>query len=334
MTVTQQWPALGTYAQLVVDDERVALDALAIAQRLVADVDATCSRFRADSDLTRASEHAGDWVRVDPLLVRAVDAALDAARSTDGLVDPTLGRQLSALGYDRDLRLVRAGTTGSTPPSAPGAGAAAAGLPTATAGPAAAADVPPRWGAWRDVQTDPDGWLMVPEGCALDLGATGKAFAADLVAHAVVDALGGSVIVSLGGDVAAVTAPQHGGWQVLVSDTEGGDLDAAGQVVVLTNGGLATSSTRHRRWKHRGAPVHHILDPRSGLPADELIVSATVCASSCVEANAASTAAVILGRDAAGWLADRDVSALLVDCTGRATRLAGWPEPAEVAAAC
>lgn len=312
---TQQWRALGTYAQIVVDDDHAAADALRIAQRLVTAVDETCSRFRPDSDLSQASARAGEWVKVDPLLVQAVDAGLYAARSTGGLVDPTLGRQLVELGYDRDLRLVRsqAGLRAQTEPA-----------PTPR----------PAGGAWREVGTDPAGWLKVPAGSALDLGATGKAFAADLVATAVVAELGCSVIVSLGGDVAAATVREHTGWQVLVSDTEGGDLDAPGQVVVLANGGLATSSTRHRRWTSHGSPVHHILDPRTGRPAEEFIVSATVCATSCLEANAASTAAIILGRDAAAWLSERNLAALLVEADGRSTRCDGWPSVEQVAAAC
>lgn len=313
--VTQQWTALGTYAQIVVDDDAAASRALEVAQRLVAEIDATCSRFRADSDLSRASARAGSWVKVDPLLVRAVEAALGAARATDGLVDPTLGRHLVELGYDRDLRLVRQGT----------------GVPPHDVVPA-----PGQPGAhrWREVGTDAEGWVRVPAGCALDLGATGKAFAADLVAQAVVAELGCSVVVSLGGDVAAISLSQRAGWQVLVNDTDHGDLTSAGQIVLLTNGGLATSSTRHRRWTHRGAAVHHILDPRTGRPADELVVSATVCAASCVEANAASTAAIILGHDAPAWLSERGLSSLLVDVDGQATRCADWPQALEVSAAC
>lgn len=313
---TQQWAALGTYAQIAVDDESAAPHALELAKRLVADIDATCSRFRPDSDLSRASARAGSWVKVDPLLVRAVEAALGAARSTGGLVDPTLGRHLVELGYDRDLHLVRQGI---------------AALPTDNVVRPAA---PPGAHRWREVGTDTEGWIRVPAGCALDLGATGKAFAADLVAEAVVAEFGCSVIVSLGGDVAAVSLSRLAGWQVLVSDTDRGDLASEGQVVLLTHGGLATSSTRHRRWTHGGAAVHHIVDPRTGRPADEVVVSATVCAASCVEANAASTAAIILGRAAPEWLSQRGLSSLLVDVDGQATRCAGWPQALEVAAAC
>ena len=153
MPHTHEWSALGTYAQLVVDD---GLDASPrrsmIAKRLVDSIDATCSRFRPDSDLSRASAAAGTWVEVDPLLVQAVDAALVAARSTDGLVDPTLGRALVALGYDRDLDLVRADSY------------AVVGGPTTSTGDerknavsGAGDGFGPLGGRWLEVETDPDG---------------------------------------------------------------------------------------------------------------------------------------------------------------------------------
>jgi thiamine biosynthesis lipoprotein len=142
------------------------------------------------------------------------------------------------------------------------------------------------------------------------------------------------VIVSLGGDVSAVSRDPRNGWQVLVSDTDGGDLDAPGQVVTLRSGGMATSSTRHRRWTQAGTSRHHIVDPRTGQPAAEVLVTATVCAPSCVDANAASTAAIILGEQAAGWLESRDMSALLVEADGSAVRCARWPAPNRVGALC
>jgi len=323
MSRAHEWSALGTYAQLVVDDDVDDQAALTVATRLVEAVDATCSRFRPDSDLSRASAAAGTWVEVDPLLVRAVDAALEAARSTDGLVDPTLGRALVELGYDRDLALVR--DVSRREMSMVGEGAARTGDQRAVGIVTTQLRPDPRLGMWTELETDPTGWIRVPAGCALDLGATGKAFAADLVADAVVLAVGGSVIVSLGGDVAAVCDDERTAWPVLVSDTEGPTIDVPGEMVMLGTGGLATSSTRHRRWTQDGAAVHHILDPRTGRPAATNVASVTVRAASCVEANAASTAAVILGADAPGWLEQRGFAALLVDQDGGATRCGGWP---------
>ena len=74
--------------------------------------------------------------------------------------------------------------------------------------------------------------------------------------------------------------------------------------------------------------LHHILDPRTGLPAEPVWRTVSVAAGSCVDANAASTAAVIRGRRALGWLAQLGLPARLVDATGVVFTVAGWPDEA------
>lgn len=294
------WAALGTRVELVVADPAVLGRAVALARRMLDDVDRTCSRFRPDSDLSRANAAAGRRVRIDPLLVDALEAALWAARVTDGLVDPTLGAVLTRLGYDRTFRLVVSTAAGHGP----------ATLPVAYAG-----------GAWRALQVDPDGAVLVPAGCALDLGATGKAFAADLVARRLTEQLGGGAVVSVGGDVAV--APLDGAqWPVAVGEEPG---DPATQTVSIGAGGLATSTTLRRRWTRDGVPVHHLVDPRTGRPADTTWRTASVAATSCVAANTASTAAILLGDDAPAWLREHDLPARLVSRGGTVLRTPGWP---------
>jgi thiamine biosynthesis lipoprotein len=75
--------------------------------------------------------------------------------------------------------------------------------------------------------------------------------------------------------------------------------------------------------------LHHILDPRTGRPAEPVWRTVSVAADSCADANAASTAAIIRGRAALGWLAKLAVPARLVEATGVVFTVAGWPdEPA------
>jgi thiamine biosynthesis lipoprotein len=97
------------------------------------------------------------------------------------------------------------------------------------------------------------------------------------------------------------------------------------ELIAIRDGGLATSSTAARRWKRGGDVLHHILDPRTGLPAEPVWRTVSVKASSCADANAASTAAVIRGRRAPGWLAGLGLPARLVDATGVVFTVAGWP---------
>ena len=179
---------------------------------------------------------------------------------------------------------------------------------------------PPTPNRWRDIRTDPDGSLRIPPGTALDLGATGKAWAADLIAAAYDEHLHGSAIVSVGGDL-CISAPDGTPWSVAVTDRP----DGAPVLVGLDRGGLTTSSTLVRRWTRRGAQRHHLLDPRTGLPAPEVWRTVTATGATCTAANTASTAAVVLGAEAPAWLEEHDVTARLVSRVGSVRTVGAWP---------
>jgi thiamine biosynthesis lipoprotein len=100
-------------------------------------------------------------------------------------------------------------------------------------------------------------------------------------------------------------------------------------VVAIRDGGLATSSTTARRWQRGGDVLHHILDPRTGLPAAPVWRTVSVAAASCADANTAATAAVIRGRQAPAWLASLGLPARLVEPDGTVLTVAGWPADPE-----
>jgi FAD:protein FMN transferase len=180
--------------------------------------------------------------------------------------------------------------------------------------------------AWRQVGIDPAGAVMVPLGVALDLGSTGKAYAADLVAAQVADQVGTGLIISVGGDVAIGIVGRPAelvDWPISVGELP----DAQAQeTVMLQRGGLATSGTMNRRWKRGGQVVHHLLDPRTGRPVRASWRTVTVAGPSCVAANTASTASIVMAGDAPDWLAERGLPARLVSTDGEVVRVAGWPE--------
>ena len=300
------WRALGTLVQLVVTEPESLTEARRLLEADLDEVDAACSRFRADSELRKLRTAQGRPVRLSPLLAEAIAVALRAARLTDGDVDPTVGAAMSAVGYDRDFdRMPRTG-----PPLA---------VTTRT--------VP----GWREVHLEGQN-LTMPEGIQLDLGATAKAWAADRSATRIAGQLGCGVLVSLGGDIAVAGPVPAGGWRVRVQDVTGSPTDPpAGPyaLIAIQAGGLATSSTAARRWQRGGDVLHHILDPRTGRPADAVWRTVSVAADSCADANAASTAAVVRGRAALGWLAGLGLPARLVDATGVVFTVAGWPEDAQ-----
>jgi thiamine biosynthesis lipoprotein len=156
----------------------------------------------------------------------------------------------------------------------------------------------------------------------LDLGATAKGLAADLAASAA-GARCDAALVSLGGDVATAGTMA---WPVLVADTT--DLDSTernGEVITLYRGGLATSGTRARRWSRGGQIVHHLLDPRTAMPTTGPWQTASVLADTCLRANVASTAAIVLGVQAQPWLKERGFSARLVGEDGSVLHVGDWP---------
>jgi thiamine biosynthesis lipoprotein len=304
------WRAIGTSVHLLVTDLRALAPARRILTEDLAALDAACSRFRAGSEImTLDGAPAGGRgrttpVRISPLLAGALAVALRAARLTDGDVDPTVGGALSAAGYDRDFALVRR----DGPPvrltvrSVPG---------------------------WREVELDEAaGLVSLPGGTQLDLGATAKAWAADRAAARIAAELGCGALVNLGGDIAVAGAPPRGGWRIRVQDVTGRPEDpptGPSAVIAIHSGGLATSSTAARRWRRGGDVLHHILDPRSGLPAAPVWRTASVAAATCVDANAASTAAIIRGEAAPAWLAGLRLPARLVAESGAVVHLGGWP---------
>jgi FAD:protein FMN transferase len=300
------WTALGTQVWLLVTDPAQLAEGRRLLTADLAEVDAACSRFRPDSELMRLDQaaHPTGPVQLSPLLAEAVAVALRAAELTDGDVDPTIGNALAVIGYDRDFALLPA----DGPPV----------TLTVRAAP-----------GWRLVHLDEQHRLLTrPPGMTLDLGATAKAWAADRSAARLADALGCGVLVGLGGDIAVAGQPPDGGWRIRVQDVTGRPEDppaGPAALVAIQSGGLATSSTTARRWRRGGTALHHILDPRTGLPAPEYWRTVSVAAASCADANTASTAAIIKGKGAVDWLANLGMPARLVDTAGNVQTIAGWP---------
>ena len=320
--------ALGTTARVVVWPPNWMGRVLAAVDAELELLDEQASRFRHDSEISRLHDAlvlpagVGDpplqgSCIVSEGLAEAIAVALAAAEWTGGLVDPTVGGAICGLGYDRDFAALPQGTAGQAAPPEPGY-------------------VP----GWQWVRLD-GRRLRLATGVRLDLGATAKGLGSDRAARAAAECVpGGGVLVSLGGDIAVAGEAPLGGWPVLVSDEpekQGQDpavrgtrrvfppQEPLGQVVRLPAGALATSSIRCRQWRRGGRTMHHIVDPRTGLPATGPWRTASVAAANCAEANAAATAAIVAGEQAAGWLAAQDLPARLVGHDGSVHLLGGWP---------
>ncbi|HZC62520.1 MAG TPA: FAD:protein FMN transferase [Streptosporangiaceae bacterium] len=298
--------ALGTTARIVVWPPGHADAALTAVDDVLSALDLQASRFRPDSEISWLHRAHGGLFMLSGGLAEAIRVALTAAAWTGGLADPTIGSALISLGYDRDFAAIEPGRP--DPPAAP---------------------VPAP--GWQSVRLDGP-LLRLPAGVLLDLGATAKGLGSDRAVRAVQAATGntGGALVSLGGDIATGGTPPAGGWPVRVADPPGLPAGPAGaapaQRVRLTRGAVATSSVTCREWRRAGRVLHHIVDPRTGRPADGPWRMVSVAAASCADANAAATAAIVAGDGAREWLTAAGLPARLVARDGEVSCIGSWPE--------
>lgn len=316
---TRRWSAIGTFCEIVVSApsaesaaaEEIADRAQQRAAVLLVELDLACSRFRDDSELSRLRH--GTAVPLSPMLDAAVGAALRTARATDGLVDPTVAAAVRTSGYDADLDVVRA--RADDPSDAADNSDADCSTEAAP-------------GYWRITHDSRDRRILVPHRVEIDLGASAKAWMADriaaqLVAEGIVGESAG-VLVNLGGDIAIAGVAPDGGWRVTVDDGATPTCDDR-PVITISDGGLATSSTILRTWRQGPRRRHHIVDPRTGETAPTTWQAVTVAARTCELANAASTAAIVLGDRAPEWLSSKGVHARLRHLDGSLVLVGGWP---------
>ena len=194
-----QRDALGTTARLAVWPPEHAEPAMAAVDGVLAALDRQASRFRPDSEISWLNNSAGGLFVLSGGLAEAVRVALDAARWTGGLTDPTVGHALISLGYDRDFMTIDPDRRDPLPAAVPAPG-------------------------WQQVRLDGP-LLHLPAGVRLDLGATAKGLGSDRAARAVLAAAGhtGGALVSLGGDIATAGIPPRGGWPILAAGQSGHD---------------------------------------------------------------------------------------------------------------
>ncbi len=264
-----------------------ARDALAV----VHDVERTCSRFEATSELTRLCARSREMVPASPLLLELVALALAVAEASDGAFDPTVGRAMVRHGFDRDWRTATA--IDAAPPSASRA-------------------------SWRDVHVDrAAATIRLAQPLTLDLGALAKGFAVDLILAALPPDW--SCSLHAGGDVRCRGPhPEGRAWRVGIRDPF--DPDQLTIVAQFAEGAVCTSGS-YERVSASGA--HHLLDPRTDEPAVGFR-SVSVVAPTAVVADALATAAFVLGpAHAAAWLEAQGVDAWLIDNEGTRTCISG-----------
>ena len=263
-------------------------DALVQIEAMFDERDRVFSRFRPDSELNRVNSAEGRAVRLSPLFASALQAALEAAEATDGLVDPTLGAAIESVGYTCDFAQLE-------PDPRP-------------VGPAAV-------GSWRSLQLAGP-LLFRSRSAKLDLNGVVKALAVD----GALELLDGDGFVSAGGDLAVR-----------------GEVDVAlpgGGAVRLARGALATSGSSARTWLRGGRVQHHLIDSRTGSPAESPWEQVTVCGATCLTADVAAKAAFLLGDAGPDWLDERDLPGRFLTHSGAEVVNDAWRQSLAGALAC
>ena len=229
--------------------------------RAVADVyafEARLTRFSPQSELSEFNRSAGRRVAVSPLLEALLRASLDAHDMSGGLVNAAVLPALLAAGYDRTIEAVRRRDR------------------TATLVRSGTRPAPPL----PAILSVGCGWAELEPGCALDLGGVGKGWLADRLCERLGDA-----VVNLGGDLRALGhGPEGDGWCIGLCD---------GSAVHARDAGVATSGAAGRQW----AGGHHLIDPRTGLPAPTDIAAVSVVAKDAFRAEVLAKTAALVGSD-------------------------------------
>ena len=255
--VRRDWRALGSHCSVVLarsagQSPAMAEVALDDAVAAVAAAEARFSRFLPTSELCALNASAGTWFTASDELWALVTTALDWARATYGIFDPTILPALRRAGYDRDYQLLKA-----SPEQPVGRHQGAAAPRPASAGYARVALDPARQA------------LRLPPGGAIDLGGIGKGWIADRLLEHLRDDWP-DTLISLGGDLAVCGGPAAGrGWIIGISDPRQPEADPPIHLggLEVRAGGIATSGASGRWWRQGDVLLHHLIDPRTGQPA-------------------------------------------------------------------
>ncbi len=279
---------MGCHIKILLDrEERVPESCLEPVPQWFEEWESVLSRFRPGSELSRLNSSKARIHRVGPVLAAVLEDSLLAAKRTGGLVTPLVHDALLAAGYDRPFDEMADGIRNS----------GAHNFPV------------PDWHAIR--WNRKDSRIRFPDGARLDFGGIAKGWAADRTSAALNQY--GPALVDAGGDISA-SGPRADGlpWPVGVANPF-----FAGEplfTLALARGGVATSGRDYRKWNSGGGLRHHIIDPRTGEPAQTDIITATVIAPDARRAEAGAKAALILGSEGGTQWLNRhsDLAGMLV----------------------
>lgn len=292
----EEFWAMGTTVSLLLPESRLKAGASTV-RSLFSEWEQALSRFLPESELSRLNRHAGEPAVVSDLLYTVLSRAIVAAQATGGVYDPTLLSQMVQLGYDRSFDTLPSSLPASTFAVKPG-------------------------GEWNGIQiNDSHRLVRLPAGIGLDFGGIAKGMAVDAALLRLQSMGIDSALVNAGGDLAVLgPPPSEGQWQITVP---GKDTFWS---IPLRRGAMATSGIARRHWQQGERQRHHLLDPRTGEPAQTDLWSVTVVADLCEQVEVAAKVAFILGsKEGATFLRDRQLAGLLIHVDGSWEATDAWP---------
>lgn len=309
--IVRSFRAMNTDVEVIVcvqdDNPQAGERALDRIEDIFAKVENTLSRFSPDSELSRLNASAGHPFAASPVLLEVVETALKMARMTGGVFDPTIIYDLRAAGYDRSFEYIGLDSE----------------IPLETHARSAL--------SWRNVCVDRgNATIFLPAGCGIDLGGIGKGWTVDRASLALQKF--SSYAIDAGGDIRVSGTQANGSpWSIGVADPFREGVDVA--ETELTHGAICTSTTARRRWQMAGSWSHHLIDPRTGKPAQSGVVSATVTAQLAARAEIIAKTALILGpKDGLEFIENQaGAQGLMVLEDGSLLRTAAFPEVERVA---
>lgn len=275
------------------DDLKQIKNGFSLARDFVRRSEARFTRFTDTNELAWLNRSAGKWLNVSADMFQVIDQSLQLARETDGFFNPAVLPALIAAGYDRSIELIGGGSPQAVPHQV--------------------AEIMD----FSTVQLDEgSSSVLIPFGMQVDLGGIAKGWIVEQAALQLAK-YSDACAVSAGGDMFLVNTPRsEQGWEVGLENPLAPAQDLA--VLHVPPGGLATSSTTKRQWHQGGRLQHHLIDPRTGEPAQSDWLSVTVWAETAVEAEVYAKALLIAGPSDADALSSKTntIAYLAVDKNG------------------
>jgi FAD:protein FMN transferase len=314
--------AMNSSIVLAAEGEPPAVElAFTAARAAIEEYERRFTRFSETSELSQLNRSAGSWYRPSADLYQLVELAYRQYQLTDGLFNPAILSDLKRAGYDRSLEIVQAVGCGNVTPPYNNAD----GTRTDNSG----KGIPP-FGR-RDFSAvrfdDNLGTLLLPVGLEIDLGGIAKGWIAERTAQVMAKTtLAGAV--SAGGDIYMYGIPDgQESWTIELEDPR--NPENVLTILDIGPGAVATSSVARRVWRQGDHQRHHLIDPRTGEPADTPWLSVTVIAPEATTAEVFAKALLIAGPDQAMEIASRnqEITFIAVDPQGS---MWGSPESLEV----